>query len=94
MEIYGYGNWNNIADHLGTKPAIVAKAHYYQVYLDGSRRAPLPEVDRIVAVDEEWTDAQGVEGTGTPRGKRDITKEMNLARSQNDEEKMHDYGGE
>ena len=85
MEIYGYGNWNTISEHLGTKKSTVAKvrwlpcerracwacvfvcdqpaaessaravrpqAHYYQVYLDGSRFAPLPETNRVIAMDD------------------------------------------
>ena len=59
MEIYGYGSWKTISEHLGTKDAVTCKAHYYQVYLDGSKNAPLPESDRIIAHEDEWTDASG-----------------------------------
>jgi hypothetical protein len=74
MEIYGYGSWKTISEHLGTKDAVTCKAHYYQVYLDGSKNAPLPESDRIIAHEDEWTDASGAnEGNGTPRGKKEVT---------------------
>ena len=76
MEIYGYGSWKVISEHLGTKAPEICKAHYFQVYLDGSEdTAPLPNLNRFIPAEEEWTDATGAnEGNGTPRGQKDITE--------------------
>jgi hypothetical protein len=97
MEIYGYGSWKTISEHLGTKDAVACKAHYYQVYLDGSKHAPMPETDRIIPRGDEWMDeehASGAnEGNGTPRGKKNVTLEMTKARERNDQEKMHAFAG-
>ena len=93
MEIYGYGSWKTISEHLGTKDATSCKAHYYQVYLDGSVNAPMPMTDRTIAAEDEWKDASGIEGSGTPRGKKEVTKEMTKARAINDQEKMHGSAG-
>ena len=38
-------------------------------------------------------DASGIEGSGTPRGKKEVTKEMTKARAINDQEKMHGSAG-
>ena len=93
MAIHGYGNWNVLAEHVGTKDATLCKAHYYQTYLDGSDNAPLPMTTRLVPQEDEWSTAQGIEGSGTPRGKKVITEEMTMARKRIAEEKMTGCAG-
>lgn len=40
---------------------------------------------RCITQQDEWKDASGIEGTGTPRGKKEVTKEMTKARAINDQ---------
>ncbi len=41
IEMYGLGNWSDVADHVSTKSKQKCEQHYYDVYLSSST-APLP----------------------------------------------------
>jgi transcriptional adapter 2-alpha len=45
--IYGFGNWQDIADHVNTKSKHKCQAHYTAVYLSGPT-APLPNVEVLL----------------------------------------------
>jgi transcriptional adapter 2-alpha len=47
IEMFGFGNWADISDHIGTKNKIQCELHYEEVYLN-SKNAPLPDVERIL----------------------------------------------
>ena len=53
----------------------------------------MPMLDRMIKAEDEWLDARGIEGSGTPRGKKEVTQEMTKARAINDQEKMHGSAG-
>eukprot|EP01100_Stratorugosa_tubuloviscum_P014384 TRINITY_DN7671_c2_g1_i1.p1 TRINITY_DN7671_c2_g1~~TRINITY_DN7671_c2_g1_i1.p1 ORF type:complete len:490 (+),score=181.15 TRINITY_DN7671_c2_g1_i1:47-1516(+) len=44
VEMYGLGNWKDIADHVGTKCAKLCEDHYFDLYMD-SPYFPLPDLD-------------------------------------------------
>jgi len=48
IEMYGLGNWSDVADHVGTKNKAKCEQHYYDVYLNSST-APLPDVNAPLA---------------------------------------------
>jgi len=35
IQKFGFGNWQDIAEHLGTKTAIEIESHYENIYLSG-----------------------------------------------------------
>jgi transcriptional adapter 2-alpha len=49
IELYGLGNWSDVADHVGTKNKTKCEAHYYEIFLN-SQTAPLPVCSRPLPV--------------------------------------------
>ena len=41
ISLYGFGSWDEISDHIGTKTALECKNHYLGVYIESST-SPLP----------------------------------------------------
>uniref|UniRef100_A0A6A7G625 Transcriptional adapter ADA2 isoform X1 n=1 Tax=Hirondellea gigas TaxID=1518452 RepID=A0A6A7G625_9CRUS len=59
IEMFGLGNWADVADHVGTKTKMRCENHFTKDYLE-SRTAPLP-----IAVLDEPKSSKG-KGKGTP----------------------------
>eukprot|EP01006_Ploeotia_vitrea_P041768 TRINITY_DN66571_c6_g1_i2.p1 TRINITY_DN66571_c6_g1~~TRINITY_DN66571_c6_g1_i2.p1 ORF type:complete len:719 (+),score=379.88 TRINITY_DN66571_c6_g1_i2:58-2214(+) len=66
IEMYGLGNWSDVADHVSTKSRQKCEQHYYQIYLT-SRTAPLPDTSAPLRVKnakkEEDNGGTGSSGT-------------------------------
>jgi transcriptional adapter 2-alpha len=41
IEMYGFGNWGDVSDHVGTKTSPECKQHYFDTYINVTS-APLP----------------------------------------------------
>eukprot|EP00158_Paraphelidium_tribonemae_P002745 Partr_v1_DN25633_c0_g1_i1_m4793 putative Transcriptional len=44
IDMYGLGNWQDIADHVGTKTLSECESHYLRYYIN-SKKYPLPDLD-------------------------------------------------
>lgn len=67
VEIYGLGNWTEVAEHVGTKTKLQCHAHYFDTYVN-SATTPLPDMSKVLGKDyvrEEPKD----EGKGGNRDK-------------------------
>ncbi len=86
LSMYGIGRWDAVAEHIGEinggKTPQEVLAHYQEVYLEGSKCAPLPDMDRIVTVAEE--DARLAETRHNSSSSK-VTKEMAASRLANEE---------
>jgi len=51
IEMYGLGNWGDVADHVGTQPSEDCKQHYFETYLH-SPYFPLPDMSKILTTAE------------------------------------------
>jgi len=40
--LYGFGNWPDVADHVGTKTDDECTEHYFQLYVEPNNRLPIP----------------------------------------------------
>jgi transcriptional adapter 2-alpha len=47
IEMYGLGNWGDVADHVGTKSAADCKSHYFETYINVPT-APLPDMSKVL----------------------------------------------
>ncbi|QDZ24601.1 transcriptional adapter ADA2 [Chloropicon primus] len=75
LEIYGPGNWSEIADHVGRKDKFECRNHYFELYIN-SPKAPLPVVptqeqlqSRVNKRKEE--EAEGKSGLKVASGKQE-----------------------
>eukprot|EP01097_Dermamoeba_algensis_P008477 TRINITY_DN5678_c0_g1_i1.p1 TRINITY_DN5678_c0_g1~~TRINITY_DN5678_c0_g1_i1.p1 ORF type:complete len:495 (+),score=100.39 TRINITY_DN5678_c0_g1_i1:45-1529(+) len=48
IEIYGLGNWTDIADHVGTKTKEQCAEHYFSVYIN-TATCPLPDMTKVLS---------------------------------------------
>ena len=84
--MYGIGRWEAVAEHIGDtnggKTPQEVLAHYQEVYLEGSKHSPLPDMDRIVTVAEE--EARLAETRHNSSSSK-VTKEMAASRLANEE---------
>jgi len=51
IEMYGLGNWGDVADHVGTKTAPSCKEHYWGTYINVPTY-PLPDMTRVLTTSE------------------------------------------
>jgi transcriptional adapter 2-alpha len=51
IEMYGFGNWGDVSDHVGTKGAQDCKKHYFDTYIN-VETAPLPDMSHILTTPE------------------------------------------
>ncbi|PRP86430.1 hypothetical protein PROFUN_05349 [Planoprotostelium fungivorum] len=51
IEMYGFGNWIDAADHVGTKNLTQCKDHYFATYINVPS-CPLPDVSKILTTTE------------------------------------------
>eukprot|EP01118_Nematostelium_gracile_P018259 TRINITY_DN8065_c0_g1_i1.p1 TRINITY_DN8065_c0_g1~~TRINITY_DN8065_c0_g1_i1.p1 ORF type:complete len:443 (-),score=90.43 TRINITY_DN8065_c0_g1_i1:87-1346(-) len=51
IEMYGFGNWSDVSDHVGTKGAQDCKQHYFDTYINVPT-APLPDMTHILTTPE------------------------------------------
>jgi len=49
--MYGFGNWGDVSDHVGTKLPAECKQHYFDTYINISS-APLPDLTHILTTSE------------------------------------------
>jgi len=47
IEIYGLGNWTEVAEHVGTKTKLQCHQHYFDCYVN-SETTPLPDMSKIL----------------------------------------------
>jgi len=47
IEMYGLGNWSEVAEHVGTKSKTQCHGHYFDVYVNAPT-APLPDMSKIL----------------------------------------------
>ena len=84
--MYGIGRWEAVAEHIGEtnggKTPQQVLAHYQEVYLEGSKRSPLPDMDRVVTAAEE---AARLAETRHESSSAKVTKEMAASRLANEE---------
>lgn len=52
LELYGVGNWEEVARVIGTKNPLETERHYMRTYLQSSS-APLPDVAKLVPFDKD-----------------------------------------
>eukprot|EP00002_Diphylleia_rotans_P027832 TRINITY_DN5598_c0_g1_i6.p1 TRINITY_DN5598_c0_g1~~TRINITY_DN5598_c0_g1_i6.p1 ORF type:complete len:363 (+),score=69.29 TRINITY_DN5598_c0_g1_i6:43-1131(+) len=52
LQSYGMGNWEDIADHIGTKDKEQCEQHYRNYYIN-SATAPLPDMSKCLAITNE-----------------------------------------
>lgn len=88
---YGIERWDALADYVGTKSSYQCRAHYMLCFLDGSRCAPMPDMSRLVTLEEETAAAKEREENASKNSK--MTKEMQASRLANDEIKTIDKAG-
>eukprot|EP01117_Protostelium_nocturnum_P017694 TRINITY_DN7249_c0_g2_i1.p1 TRINITY_DN7249_c0_g2~~TRINITY_DN7249_c0_g2_i1.p1 ORF type:complete len:513 (-),score=185.79 TRINITY_DN7249_c0_g2_i1:143-1681(-) len=51
IEMYGLGNWTDVADHVGTKDMTKCKDHYFNTYINVPT-TPLPDLTRVLTTAE------------------------------------------
>ena len=47
IEIYGLGNWTEVAEHVGTKTKLQCHQHYFDCYVN-SETTPLPDMSKVL----------------------------------------------
>ncbi|KAK4486781.1 hypothetical protein RD792_006636 [Penstemon davidsonii] len=52
IEMYGFGNWNEVAEHVGTKSKSQCVDHYSLIYMN-SKCFPLPDMSRVMGKNKE-----------------------------------------
>ena len=50
IEIYGLGNWTEVAEHVGTKTKLQCHTHYFDTYVN-SPTTPLPDMSKVLGKD-------------------------------------------
>lgn len=61
IEMYGLGNWTEVAEHVGTKTKAACRSHYFSTYINVPT-APLPDLEN--AGSQRLQDAQGAAADG------------------------------
>lgn len=78
IEMYGMGNWAEVAEHVGTKNKEACIEHYRNVYLN-SPFFPLPDMSHVVGKNKEelfaMAKGQGDDKKGLPMGDLSIKEE-------------------
>ena len=78
IEMYGLGNWSEVAEHVGTKTKAQCHKHYFDVYVH-SPTAPLPDMSKVLGKayervpEEEEKEAKsgGVKNASKKNGEED-----------------------
>eukprot|EP00743_Colponemidia_sp_Colp-15_P003299 GILK01003563.1.p1 GENE.GILK01003563.1~~GILK01003563.1.p1 ORF type:complete len:591 (+),score=112.18 GILK01003563.1:139-1911(+) len=65
IEMYGLGNWTDIADHVASKTKTKCEIHYRDIYLY-SATAPLPDTTHILSVRDEDGKLKIIKHPGNP----------------------------
>jgi len=58
IEMYGLGNWGDVADHVGTKTAPSCKEHYFGSYIE-VLTFPLPDMSKVLTTSETLQQRNG-----------------------------------
>ena len=86
LSMYGIGRWDAVSEHIGEtnggKAPERVYAHYKEVYLDGSKNAPLPDLGSRVTKEREEAN---IANSGHRGGSSKVTKEMAASRLANQE---------
>ncbi|KAL6511247.1 hypothetical protein OROHE_020471 [Orobanche hederae] len=67
LEMYGLGNWNEVAEHVGTKTKSQCIDHYDKIFMN-SRCFPLPDMSRVIGKNREELLAMAKEYSETKEG--------------------------
>ncbi|KAL6495064.1 hypothetical protein OROGR_030746 [Orobanche gracilis] len=67
LEMYGLGNWNEVAEHVGTKTKSQCIDHYDKIFMN-SRCFPLPDMSRVMGKNREELLAMAKEYSETKEG--------------------------
>ncbi|EPS63721.1 hypothetical protein M569_11064, partial [Genlisea aurea] len=67
IEMYGLGNWNEVAEHVGTKSRSQCIYHYDKYYMN-SPRFPLPDMSQLMGKSRDDLLAVAVEESETEKG--------------------------
>ncbi|KAL6561222.1 hypothetical protein OROMI_016823 [Orobanche minor] len=67
LEMYGLGNWNEVAEHVGTKTKSQCIDHYDKIFMN-SRCFPLPDMSRVIGKNREELLAMAKEYSETKGG--------------------------
>lgn len=52
IQLYGLGNWADVAEHVATKSAELCKEHYFNIYINPST-GPLPDTSKVLTTNLE-----------------------------------------
>ncbi|CAA0837045.1 Transcriptional adapter ADA2b [Striga hermonthica] len=66
LEMYGLGNWNEVAEHVGTKNKSQCIDHYDKIYMN-SRCFPLPDMSHVMGKNREELLAMAKEHSETKK---------------------------
>ncbi|GER48270.1 transcriptional adapter ADA2 [Striga asiatica] len=67
LEMYGLGNWNEVAEHVGTKNKSQCIDHYDKIYMN-SQCFPLPDMSHVMGKNREELLAMAKEHSETKKG--------------------------
>ncbi|KAL0311143.1 UNVERIFIED_CONTAM: Transcriptional adapter ADA2 [Sesamum angustifolium] len=67
IEMYGFGNWNEVAEHVGTKSKLQCIDHYDKIYMK-SPCFPLPDMSHVMGKNREELLAMAKEQNETKKG--------------------------
>ncbi|KAL3624622.1 hypothetical protein CASFOL_031290 [Castilleja foliolosa] len=67
LEMYGLGNWNEVAEHVGTKTKSQCIDHYDKIFMN-SRCFPLPDMAHVMGKNKEELLAMAKENSETKKG--------------------------
>ncbi|GFP84885.1 transcriptional adapter ada2, partial [Phtheirospermum japonicum] len=67
LEMYGLGNWNEVAEHVGTKTKLQCIDHYDKIFMN-SRCFPLPDMSHVMGKNKEELLAMAKEHSETKKG--------------------------
>ncbi|KAL5097526.1 hypothetical protein RYX36_001853 [Vicia faba] len=95
IEMYGMGNWAEVAEHVGTKNKEACIEHYKNVYLN-SPYFPLPDMSHVVGKNKKellaMAKGQGDDKKGLPMGDLRIKEESTFSTSRVKMEDSHKHG--
>ncbi|KAF7840527.1 Transcriptional adapter ADA2b [Senna tora] len=95
IEMYGMGNWNEVAEHVGTKNKEACIEHYRNVYLN-SVTFPVPDMSHVVGKNRKellaMAKGQGDDKKGIPTGDFGIKEESPFSPSRVNVEDSHKAG--
>jgi len=78
IEIYGFGNWYDISEYIGTKSPLRCELHYHRIYID-SKSCPEPDMTLPLlpaiqlSVEDDETPLQRLNGSSSSNSKN-VTK--------------------